>query len=133
MASRHYVLTHVYKSFIDGWVTAEHLVPMDLFATKLRKRAEELGISNAEAARRVGLSERRYAHYVSGAREPDLATLVRIAKVLEATPNELLGVGTEPKRSKRTVLKERLSVAANAMDDRELEITVIQAEAVAQR
>jgi transcriptional regulator with XRE-family HTH domain len=104
---------------------------MKTFASRLRKRAEELGISNAEAGRRIGLGERRYAHYINGAREPDLATLVRIAKVLETTPNDLLGFGLEGKRSKRTALKERLNVAANAMDDRALDITVIQAEAVA--
>jgi transcriptional regulator with XRE-family HTH domain len=104
---------------------------MELFATRLRKRASELGISNAEAARRVGLSERRFAHYVTGAREPDLATLVRIARVLETTPNELLGFGVEPKRSKHSLLRERLQVAARAMDDRSLEMIVIQAEAVA--
>src|SRR5947209_3821325 len=101
---------------------------MELFATKLRKRTGELGISNAEAARRIGLSERRYAHYASGAREPDLATLARIARILGTTPNELLGFGPEPKRSKRTILGDRLHAAANAMDDRALEITVIQAE-----
>jgi transcriptional regulator with XRE-family HTH domain len=104
---------------------------MDAFAAKLRKRAKELQISNAEAARRIGLSERRYAHYVTGAREPDLATLVRIAKVLETTPNDLLGFGPEPKRAKRTILRDRLLAAANALDERALEIAVIQAEAVA--
>jgi transcriptional regulator with XRE-family HTH domain len=104
---------------------------MESFANKLRKRAEELRISNAAAARRVGLSERRYAHYVTGTREPDLATLVRIARVLKTTPNDLLGFGPEPKRSKRVILRDRLLAAANALDDRALEIAVIQAEAVA--
>ena len=106
---------------------------METFTTKLRKRAKELGISNAEAGRRIGLSERRYAHYVSGAREPDLATLIRIAIALETTPNDLLGFNVEPKPkpTKRSVLKDRLNVAANAMDERELGITVVQAEAVA--
>lgn len=104
---------------------------MDSFAAKLRKRTEELQISNAEAARRVGLSERRYAHYVTGAREPDLATLVKIARVLETTPNDLLSFGPEPKRSKRTLLRDRLLAATNALDDRALEIAVVQAEAVA--
>jgi hypothetical protein len=66
-----------------------------------------------------------------GTREPDLATLVRIARSLETTPNELLGFGAELKRSKRTILRERLQLAAKAMDDRALELTVIQAEAVA--
>src|SRR6266550_4014780 len=70
-----------------------------------------LALSNAEVARRIGLSEPRYTHYVSSAREPDLATLVRIAKVLETTPNDLLGCGTDqPKRSRRVLLKDRLIV-----------------------
>jgi transcriptional regulator with XRE-family HTH domain len=104
---------------------------MDTLAKNLRVRAEELGLSHAEIARRIGLSERRYAHYVAGRNEPDLATLVRIAKVLETTPNELLGFGPETKRSKRSLLRDRLNAAANTMDERELEITVIQAEAIA--
>jgi transcriptional regulator with XRE-family HTH domain len=104
---------------------------MDTLAKNLRKRAEELGLPHAEIARRIGLSERRYAHYVAGRNEPDLATLVRIATVLETTPNELLGFGPETKRSKRALLRDRLNAAAIAMDDRVLEITVIQAEAVA--
>lgn len=104
---------------------------MEPFASNLRRRAEELGISNAEAARRVGLSERRYGNYISGRREPDLATLVRIAKVLETSPNELLSFGPEVKPSKRMLLKDRLLAAANVVGDRELEILVVQAEAIA--
>ena len=104
---------------------------MDTLAQNLRRRAEELGLSHAEVARRVGVSERRYGHYVASRNEPDLATLLRIAEVLQTSPNELLGFAPEAKRSKRTLLKDRLNAAANAMDDRELEITVVQAEAVA--
>ncbi len=63
---------------------------MDIFAKRLRERAKQLGISNAEAARRIGLDERRYAHYASGRREPDLATLVNIAEILGTNPNWLL-------------------------------------------
>ena len=60
-----------------GRASTEHIVPMETLSQRLRERARHLGISNAEAARRVGLDERRYAHYASGRREPDLATLVR--------------------------------------------------------
>jgi transcriptional regulator with XRE-family HTH domain len=105
---------------------------MDAFATKLRQRARELKISNSEAARRAGLSERRYAHYVGGTREPDLATLVRIAEALGTTPSMLLGFGAGKRdRAQRSALKTRLNAAVNAMSDRELEILVVQAEAVA--
>lgn len=104
---------------------------MDALARALRTRAKGLGLSHAAIARRIGVSERRYAHYVTGRNEPDLATLVRIAKALQTSPNELLGFGPETKRSKRALLRDRLNAAADAMDDRELEITAVQAEAIA--
>ena len=104
---------------------------MDALARALRTRAKGLGLSHAAIARRVGISERRYAHYVTGRNEPDLATLVRIAKTLQTSPNELLGFAAETKRSKRALLRDRLNAAADAMDDRELEITVVHAEALA--
>jgi hypothetical protein len=43
-----------------------------------------------------------------------------------------LGFGAETKRSKRALLQDRLNAAASAMDDRQLEMTVIQAEAIAE-
>lgn len=106
---------------------------MEAFTANLRKRAAELGISNAEAGRRIGLSERRYTNYVSGAREPDLATLVRIAQVLQTTPDALLGFGGEELALPRQLLLERLQAAAYVMDDVVLRVVVTQAEALARR
>ncbi len=105
---------------------------MDVFAENLRKRAKQLGISNAEAARMAGLEERRYAHYVANRREPDLATLVKIAEALGTTPNLLLGVA-DPVASdpRKATLLERLSNAAASMSLEEFKIFVIQAEAIA--
>jgi transcriptional regulator with XRE-family HTH domain len=102
---------------------------MESFASNLRKRAEELGISNAEAARRVGLSERRYGNYISGRREPDLATLVRIAEVLGTSPNELLSQ-TQPGSALATV-KERLAAATNVLDEADIEWLAVMVEALA--
>lgn len=129
---------HLFRRFrtYDTWTSSacqEHFVLMDTLAQSLRRRAEELGLSHAEVARRVGVSERRYGHYVAGRNEPDLATLLRIAGVLQTSPNVLLGFDTEPEKSKRRLLIDRLTAAASAMDERELEVTVIQAEAVAAR
>ena len=103
---------------------------MDIFATNLRLRALQLGMHHAEVARRVGLNERRYAHYVAGRSEPDLAMLVRIAEVLQSTPNELLGLAAEPERSARDILVDRLNAAAAVMADDDLRAAVAQAEAV---
>jgi transcriptional regulator with XRE-family HTH domain len=103
---------------------------MDLFATNLRKRAEELGISNAEVARRAGLSERRYGNYVSGRREPDLATLVRIATVLATTPNQLL-IGEISVESPDELVRQRTVAALTALRTDDLERVAIMVEALA--
>ncbi len=103
---------------------------MESFALNLRKRAEELGISNAEAARRAGLGERRYGNYIAGRREPDLATLVRIATVLETTPDELLGFGRTERDANR-IVRDRLAAACNAMPQGDLELLAVAAEAIA--
>lgn len=107
---------------------------MDIFAKRLKEQAKLLGISNAEAARRVDLDERRYAHYTAGRREPDLATLVKIAERLGSTPNALLGV--EEKHADDAEFNtfiNRFVRAARQMTADELELSVIQAEAVCAR
>ncbi len=106
---------------------------MESFCKNLRGRAVELGISNAEAARRVGLSERRYAHYVSGDREPDLATLLRISLALGVSPNNLLGIDERGPISPRDLLLERIQSAAQALPDTVLEIVAHQVEALSHK
>ena len=100
-------------------IFSEHFGPMKIFNVRLRQRAADLGISNAEAARRVGLAERRYANYTAGEREPDLVTLARIAKTLETTPDYLLGFGETPDTGKRAKLFSRLNSAAQMLPDRD--------------
>lgn len=102
---------------------------MELFSERLRERAAELALSAAEVARRAGLSERRYSYYASGAREPDLTTLVRICEVLAVTPNELLLPGSsKPEESKRGRSMARLQAVANALNTDDLELAACQLE-----
>lgn len=115
---------------MDGAGKPEHFVPMLPFTSNLRRRAEALGLSNAEVARRAGLSERRYANYVAGTREPDLATLLRIAKVLGVTPDPLLGAN-EVEPDAGSLLHDRLILAARTLNESDLEGLVVQAEALA--
>lgn len=103
---------------------------MELFASNLRKRAEQLGISHAEVARRAGLSETRYGNYVSGRREPDLATLVRIASVLGTSPNDLLTASLTESASEELV-RQRAIAALAALRSDDLERVVIMVEALA--
>lgn len=104
---------------------------METLGIRLKERAARLGISNAEAARRCGLDERRYGHYVSGRREPDLATLVRIATTLGTTPNWLLGVSTDDGPvTRRSGYTDRVMLAAQSLPEKELALLVTLAEAV---
>lgn len=113
-------------------VTQEQIVPMTILGSRLRQRAEQLGISNAEAARRCGLDERRFGHYVSGRREPDLALLVKIAQTLGTTPNWLLGISSEEGlATPRSDYLDRLDFVAKALPDHELGLLVTLAEALA--
>jgi transcriptional regulator with XRE-family HTH domain len=81
----------------------------------LRKRARELNLSDAEVARRIGLTEQRYGNYVRGEREPDLETLVRICKTLGISPNEALGWETASSPSKQS--NTRSNLLAQVMSD----------------
>ena len=105
---------------------------MKVFAENLRRRAVELGLSNAEVARRAGLAERRYGNYIIGRREPDLATLLRIAEVVGSSVDELL----RPRLDTAEIslvdgLRGRLVSAALVLNDRDLNSVVVQVEALA--
>ncbi|KQS84503.1 transcriptional regulator [Rhizobium sp. Leaf386] len=105
---------------------------MEPFATNLRRRAEKLGISNAEVARRADLSDRRYGNYVSGRREPDLATLIRISKVLGVSVDELVGSAVEKQtESKEHLFQERIEAALRTLGHDDLQRLAIMVEALA--
>lgn len=70
--------------------TSAQNVRMKQFGSNLRDRARELELSDAEVARRVGIGERRYGFYVTGERQPDLATLIQIAEVLQSSIDDLV-------------------------------------------
>lgn len=103
---------------------------MDLFAKRLRERARQLQLSDAEIARRAGLAERRYGHYVRGVREPDYATLVRICDVLDITPNDLLLPEPTPRRSPHDRWLSRLVAAGRKLDTDDIQLAVRQIEAL---
>jgi len=106
---------------------------MDLFAKRLRERARQLELSDAEVARRAGLAERRYGHYVRAAREPDLQTLLRICTALDVTPNDLL-MPDSP--SRRLAAHERwltrLIAAARGLNVDDVKLAARQIEALAE-
>ncbi len=99
---------------------------------RLRLRATELGLSGAEVARRAGLTTTRYGHYVSDYREPDLATLVRICRVLALRPDELLGY-EQPDQARDALVEKRGRIAAftETMDAASLDLALAVVQAIA--
>ncbi len=89
---------------------------MDGVGERLRARAKQLGLSDIEVARRLGLSQSRYANSVAGKREPDFATLVRICRILAVTPDSLFGFN-EPATAggERSTLLDGVLAAAESM------------------
>jgi transcriptional regulator with XRE-family HTH domain len=78
------------------------------------------------------LSERRYGNYISGTRQPDLATLVKISSVLMTSLDELLS--DKPERATKSAkqkLQERISSAAEALNEDDLARVAIMLDALA--
>jgi len=92
--------------------------------SRLRTRAEELQLTDAEVARRLGLSQSRYAHYVSGTRSPDYQTLARICSILMTSPDYLLGFSKKvvERPSEQKLLWDRAAAALSEMDLRSLRL-----------
>lgn len=103
---------------------------MDVLGKNLRARAASLGLTLAEAARRSGVSERRFGNYATGLRNPDLQTLIRIAKALQTTPNELLGVNVEP-QSEADRLRAEIGAAVAVLGKAHLRTVLLQVRALA--
>jgi transcriptional regulator with XRE-family HTH domain len=106
---------------------------MDLFAKRLRERARQLELSDADVDRRAGLAERRYGHYVRGTREPGFKTLIRICAALDVTPNDLLLADVSSKRSSaHDRWLSRLVAAARGLDEDDVKLAARQIEALAE-
>ena len=108
---------------------------MQVLGEQLRKRAKELDLTGAEVARRAGLSPRRYGNYVTGDREPDLQTLVRICRVLTTTPDQVLGFDeakSAKKRSERDRLLDKLMTTAELLSDAQLRLAIRHLEVISE-
>lgn len=104
---------------------------MQGFGARLAARARELGFSNAEVARRAGLSERRFGNYVTDTREPDLHTLRVLAGILAITSDELLGLTAPKAMTGRERLLARIGADLGQVTDADLKLISIEVRAVA--
>ncbi len=97
---------------------------------RLRARALELGISDSEVARRLGVSQTRYAKYVTDVNEPDLVTVVKLCRLLGMAPEEILGLAEMPVHGERDLLMARLQTTAQTMGTSRLRAAVAVIDAL---
>jgi transcriptional regulator with XRE-family HTH domain len=98
-----------------------------------KPRGGQSNLSDAEVARRAGLAERRYGHYVRSTHEPDYATLVRICAALDVTPNDLLLPAPTARPSVQNRWLSRLVGAGRTLNIDDLQLAVRQVEVLLQQ
>ena len=105
---------------------------MEGIGDRLKARAAELGLSGAEVARRAGLTATRYGHYLQDIREPDLATLVRICRVLGLRPDVLLAYDQADPASDALMAKcAAVAAYVDVLDAGSLDLALSIAQAIA--
>lgn len=77
---------------------------LDIFRERLREQLQAAAeadpdLTQAEVARRAGISPRRLNNYLQTPREPSYEVLVELCKVLKTHPNYLLGCSCAPQLS----------------------------------
>lgn len=103
------------------------------FGGRLRARAKELGLSNSEVARRLGLRQARYSNYVNDDREPDLSTLVRICQTLHISADQLLGIAAPAENESSTDQAiQRVSAVVQTLGPSTVEMVAVMLEAIAE-
>jgi XRE family transcriptional regulator, fatty acid utilization regulator len=108
---------------------------MKVFSNRIKERTKTLGLSQAELARRCKLTEKALNHYIAGRSEPNLDMLVKIAAVLDCTPNELLGVDDlrAVSANPEDVLKDQIAATCQPMSVKSLELSLALLKAVLER
>lgn len=107
---------------------------MDDFGNRLRMCAQEIGLSDTEVARRLGISQQRFANYVAGRHRPDYDTLIRICRVLGTRPDRLLGfeeMDGEPDTDEAQLYR-RICAAARSMSKVTMEHAAVMMDALAE-
>ena len=58
---------------------------------RLKQLIQETGVSQRQVAEAIGLSEPALNHYINGRREPDIATLIKLADYFGVSIDYLVG------------------------------------------
>ena len=63
-----------------------------IFATRLREARKAAGVTQAELARKIGMTQGGYTQYENAGREPSLSTLAKLSRILKRPTDWLLGL-----------------------------------------
>jgi HTH-type transcriptional regulator, competence development regulator len=77
-----------------------------VIAERLKNLRENSGLNQTQAAEKLGLSRVNYNRYENGEREPDNATLSRLADFFDVTTDDLLGRDKQDKVSEPQKTKD---------------------------
>lgn len=68
----------------------------DNFNENLKVARERKGMTQKEVADSIGVAKSTYSLYESGGREPNVQTIKKLANVLNASSDDLLGLTSDP-------------------------------------
>lgn len=77
----------------------------------LREIREEMGFSQKELAKQMGVSPTNIYNYESGRTEPNIDTLIKLSKILNVSVDYLLGIEDDLGIKGYAPAKERISAA----------------------
>ncbi|TCS78389.1 helix-turn-helix domain-containing protein [Pectinatus cerevisiiphilus] len=100
-----------------------------LFTSRLREVRERKGLTQREAAKRLHIGYTKYNHYETGRNEPDIDTIILLARFYNVSTDYLMGnddisINT-PKSHKLSLLKKTLIHEIISADD-EINIEIRQ-------
>jgi transcriptional regulator with XRE-family HTH domain len=71
-------------------MTGQHQAQLAAFGRRLRTLRKQRNLSQHELAQQTGMRESEISRYERGRRDPQLTTILRLARGLEVAPGELL-------------------------------------------
>ena len=72
----------------------------NIFAIRLRQARTEAGLTQTQLANKIGMTQGGYTNYENSTREPSIATLKKLARVLKRPTDWLLGLTPSETRQK---------------------------------